>query len=116
MPFFFALLLCLCLCMPSSPCWANVNINLASETELTTLNGIGPAKAKAIVAHRLAHGRFDHIDDIRRVKGIGPALFERIKHNIHVDAHTISTPARPREALPRPALKRITPVGQPRRG
>ncbi len=96
---------------PSSG-WANVNINLASETELSTLNGIGPAKAKAIVAHRLQYGRFNHIDELQQVKGIGPILYQRIKADVHVDAQTLATPSKPRPLQPRPALKRITPIGQ----
>lgn len=61
-----------------------VNINTASETELTTLNGIGQATAKKIVDYRQKNGRFDTIEDIMEVPGIGESKFNNIKDNICV--------------------------------
>ncbi|XDZ50940.1 ComEA family DNA-binding protein [Neisseriaceae bacterium CLB008] len=95
----------------SLPLWANVNINLASETELSSLSGIGPAKAQAIVAHRLQYGAFTRIEDIQKVKGIGPVLFQRIKDDINVNAQTPNLPRVLRGTQPQPALKKITPIG-----
>lgn len=97
------------LCLWSSAGWASININTASETELATLNGIGAAKARAIVAHRLQHGSFSNIEDIQRMSGIGPVLYLRIKDDISASPNTAPTPAKARSTLPRPALKRITP-------
>ncbi len=54
-----------------------VNINTAGENELTRLNGIGPALAKRICDDRNANGPFKSIDDLQRVKGIGPATVEK---------------------------------------
>jgi competence protein ComEA len=48
-----------------------VNLNRASERELDLLPGIGPAKARRIVAWRASHGPFRRIKDLRRVKGFG---------------------------------------------
>jgi len=49
-----------------------VNINTAdAETLAASLNGIGPAKAEAIVAYRHSNGPFDHPDQLVNVKGIG---------------------------------------------
>ncbi|MBI4753236.1 helix-hairpin-helix domain-containing protein, partial [Candidatus Desantisbacteria bacterium] len=59
--------------------WFPVNINIASASELETLPGIGPAKAKAIQDYRNIHGPFQRIEDITMVKGIGEKIFERIK-------------------------------------
>lgn len=50
---------------------ALVNINTATVAELSTLRGIGPVKAEAIVRFREEHGPFGSIDDIMAVKGIG---------------------------------------------
>ncbi len=50
--------------------FAAVNINTASQKELMTLNGIGEAKAKAIIEYRTKN-RFKKIEDIMQVKGIG---------------------------------------------
>ncbi len=51
--------------------FAQVNINTASEEELTSLPGIGPAKAKAIVEYRKEHGNFKSVDELSNVSGIG---------------------------------------------
>lgn len=60
-----------------------VNINSASETELLSLTGIGESKAKAIISYR-EKTRFNSIEDIKNVSGIGNALFEQIKNSITV--------------------------------
>ena len=61
-----------------------VNINTASETELTTLNGIGEATAKKIIDYREKNGKFDTIEDIMEVPGIGESKFNNIKESICV--------------------------------
>lgn len=48
-----------------------VNINRASEAELTTLRGIGSSKAQAIILYREMFGEFKTIDELANVKGIG---------------------------------------------
>ncbi len=61
-----------------------ININNASETELETLNGIGEATAKKIVEYREKNGKFDTIEDIMEVPGIGESKYNNIKENICV--------------------------------
>ncbi|MED3661501.1 helix-hairpin-helix domain-containing protein [Ureibacillus sp. FSL K6-8385] len=61
-----------------------VNINTADESQLTTLPGIGPSKAKAIIQYREEHGKFKHIEDIKNVSGIGEKTFEKLKDLITV--------------------------------
>lgn len=61
-----------------------VNINSASEEELTSLKHIGPAIALRIVEYRETHGGFMNIDEIKNVRGIGQAVFEDIKNYICV--------------------------------
>ena len=56
-----------------------VNINTASAQELTTLPGIGPKKADAIVSYRKANGAFGSVDDIVKVKGIGPKTLDKLR-------------------------------------
>jgi len=65
--------------------FAKVNINTATANELTALNGIGTAKAEAIVAYRTQHGKFQTIDDLAKVKGIGSKIIEKIKPEVTVD-------------------------------
>ncbi|HHQ69491.1 MAG TPA: helix-hairpin-helix domain-containing protein [Halothiobacillaceae bacterium] len=59
-----------------------LNINEASAAELTQLNGIGETYAERIVAYREENGRFENIDEIMEVRGIGPATFEKIRGDI----------------------------------
>ena len=61
-----------------------VNINTASESELSTLNGIGSSKAKAIIEYRTKNGNFKTIEDIKKVSGISESIYAKIKENITV--------------------------------
>lgn len=61
-----------------------VNINTATLEELKSLNGIGEVKAKAILEYR-KEANFTNIDDIKKVKGIGDKIFEKIKNDIIVE-------------------------------
>jgi competence protein ComEA len=69
---------------PRAQASAPVNINTASLTELDTLPGIGPALAQRIIDDRTANGPFQSPEDIKRVRGIGDALYEQIKDLITV--------------------------------
>lgn len=59
-----------------------VDVNTASEKALTTLPGIGPVKARAIIAYRKAHGPFHSVDELRRVKGIGKMTVAGLRHRV----------------------------------
>lgn len=62
-----------------------VNINTASAEEIAeALNGVGIAKAQALVAYRTANGQFASSAQIVEVKGIGKATFEKNKEDILV--------------------------------
>lgn len=61
-----------------------VNINMANESELSTLPGIGPSKAQAIIAYRQEQGKFQTVDDLKNVTGIGDKTFEKLKEFITV--------------------------------
>ena len=61
-----------------------VNINEASVSELTVLDGIGYFKAEAIVNYRAKHGPFQSIRDIMNVPGIGEGIFHAIRNQIYV--------------------------------
>ena len=63
-----------------------VNINTADAPTLAqSLDGVGLAKARAIVAWREANGLFDSADQLSEVKGIGPSLVDRNREAIQVD-------------------------------
>ncbi|MFH1749733.1 MAG: ComEA family DNA-binding protein [bacterium] len=61
-----------------------ININIASQTELESLPGIGEVKASAIITYRESHGGFKSIEEVKNVKGIGDATFDNIKDLIIV--------------------------------
>ncbi|TVV43323.1 ComEA family DNA-binding protein [Thalassolituus sp. C2-1] len=54
-----------------------VNINTATAEQLSQLDGIGKAKAEAIIVYRQQHGQFKSLDDITQVKGIGKAILDK---------------------------------------
>ncbi|MFC4711933.1 helix-hairpin-helix domain-containing protein [Planococcus dechangensis] len=63
---------------------SQINLNSATEAELTELPGIGPAKAAAIVAHRNDNGPFQSIEQLTDVTGIGDKSFEQLKDLVRV--------------------------------
>ena len=60
-----------------------VSINTASKEELMTVSGIGESKALSIIEYRKTK-RFEKIEDIKNVSGIGDKLFEKIKEYITI--------------------------------
>lgn len=62
-----------------------VDINNADAATLDrVLDGVGPSKAEAIVAHRQKHGAFRSADELAEVKGIGLALVEANRERIDI--------------------------------
>ena len=62
-----------------------VDINSADlETLSRELNGVGAAKARAIVEYREANGAFASVDELLEVKGIGMAILEKNRNKISV--------------------------------
>jgi competence protein ComEA len=56
-----------------------IDLNSAGAAELDLLPRIGPALAERILADREENGRYDSVDDLRRVSGIGPKTVEKIR-------------------------------------
>ena len=60
--------------------FASVDVNTANEDALRGIKGIGPARAKAILDERTAHGPFKDAADLgKRVKGMGGHTVERFQ-------------------------------------
>jgi competence protein ComEA len=60
-------------------------LNVASEEELMKLPGIGPSRARAILALRQRLAKFRAVEDLLRVKGIGRKTLRRLKPNVVLD-------------------------------
>ena len=61
-----------------------ININRADEKELDKLPGIGPAMARRIIDYRKEKGAFESTEDLKKVRGIGDAKFDRLKDKITI--------------------------------
>jgi competence protein ComEA len=67
----------------------SVDLNQASKTELLQLPGVGESLADAILAGRDRLGGFRTVDDLRQVKGIGPARLETLRPYLRIDSTTV---------------------------
>jgi len=56
-------------------------LNSASKAELTKINGIGDAKADAIIKER-QKGKFKSFEDFQRVEGIGEQTAQNVKNDV----------------------------------
>lgn len=75
--------------------WAGpVNINSADAKTLETLQGIGPAKANAILEYRKQHGNFKSIDELSKVEGIGDKTLEALRDEVTVSGGSAASPAK----------------------
>lgn len=73
--------------------YGEININLATVSELMLLPRIGPSRAEAIVRHRDAHGPFESPDALEAVPGIGPSTVEGLRTWVRVREDLNSTSA-----------------------
>ena len=67
--------------------FAQINLNTATKKELMMLPGIGASKAEAIMEYRKTN-KFEKIDDIKNIKGIGNKRFEMLKDDLAVSGET----------------------------
>ena len=84
-----------------------VNINTADAAALAkALNGIGPAKAKAIVSYRDKNGPFKSVDQLAMVEGITQKLIDKNRADIRLGADKGAD----KPAAPSPAAKSAKPA------
>jgi competence protein ComEA len=63
----------------TEPEGGTISLNTADQIALETIPGIGPVTATAIIAFREEIGRFESIEQLLEVDGIGPATFDSIR-------------------------------------
>ena len=88
---FIVPLICILAFIVAAPAFGatQVDINSAdAKTLAQALDGVGLTKAEAIVAYRNAHGPFESVDDLAKVKGIGPRIIEENREAIVVGKPT----------------------------
>ena len=62
-----------------------ININTATIQELDVLPGVGEATANKIVNYRDENGKFNSIEEIKNVNGIGEKKYEELKNLISIE-------------------------------
>ena len=56
-----------------------IDLNTATQAELELLPGVGPTVAKRIIDYRTQRGRFRSVEELDRIKGIGPRMIEQVR-------------------------------------
>lgn len=64
---------------PRANAGMKIPINRATAKQLEALPGIGPKLASRIIEYRRKHGSFSSIDDLLKVRGVGPKKLEQIR-------------------------------------
>lgn len=93
-----------------SSAMAAINLNTASQQELESLNGIGPAKAKAILDYRTKQGPFKTVDDLKNVPGIGDKTLEKLRKDIAVSGKSMAPQVKPGATPAVPAKAGVSPA------
>lgn len=63
---------------------SRINLNLATESDLDSLPGVGPVMAGRIIAWRESNQRFHSIEELQEVPGIGPKVFANLKPLVRI--------------------------------
>ena len=91
---------------------SSINVNTATQSELQSIKGIGPSKAKTIIAERLDGGHFQDAQDLhQRVRGIGMKSVEKMMNH----GLTIEAPSSFREPHGRSKKEGVNPRKRPSR-
>ena len=66
--------------------WSAVNINTATQSELESVKGLGPTKAKAIIAYREKNGQYKSVDELDQVRGFGKSTIDKLRSELTVES------------------------------
>ena len=76
-----------CTCPPNEAAQPRtIDLNTADERALLELPGIGPTRARAILAYRDAHGGFRSLSQLLQIKGIGRSLLRQLRPLVTLSA------------------------------
>lgn len=59
-----------------------IDVNTATQEQLESLTGVGPTKAKAIIAYRTEHGNFKTVDELDKVKGFTKKTIDKLRAQV----------------------------------
>lgn len=62
-----------------------INLNVATESELRSIDGIGEKLAKRIIDKRDSIGSFNAVEQLLEIEGIGENIFAKIKDYVTVE-------------------------------
>jgi competence protein ComEA len=63
---------------------APIDLNAATQEQLETLDGVGPATARKILDFRQQHGGFRSVDELDQISGIGPKKMAALRGRVRV--------------------------------
>ncbi len=87
----FALLAFAVCALPAAAAEGKVNVNTAGAEDLALLPRVGPAVAQRILEYREENGKFESIEDLMLVRGIGEKTFELIAPYASLSGETTLT-------------------------
>ena len=83
------------LALLASQAYAVVNLNTATQSQLESVKGIGPSKAKAIIEYRSKNGNFNSVDELDKIKCFGKASIGKLKPELTVADEKPAKEAKP---------------------
>lgn len=99
----------------SIPAWAAVDINTATQSQLESLDGVGPKKAQAIIEYRKKNGAFKSVNDLDKVPGFGAKTVNSLKKDIIVGNAKAAAAGKPDKVVKTvaPTAKLTVPATKP---
>lgn len=88
--------------------WAAVDINTATQSQLESLDGVGPKKAQAIIDYRKKNGAFKSVNDLDKVPGFGAKTVDKLKKDIIVGNAKAAATGKPAKVV-----KEVKPAAKP---
>lgn len=63
---------------------SKLDLNRADAAGLCSVKGIGPAMAERIIAYRRQHGGFLSLEELKKVRGVGEAKYSALKDYFYI--------------------------------